>query len=165
MHKSLSLFPLLLTAALVACDGGTDDSGVDDTSVEADADADADSDSDSDADSDADSDSDSDADADPVPTWSDVEPIFSGTCGGYCHGASGSGGLSITDRASLVNAPSSVSGIDYVAPGDLAKSYLWHKIEGTHTTVGGKGGQMPKGGSLAGADKDTIEDWIVGGAP
>ena len=56
MHKSLSLFPLLLTAALVACDGGTDDSGVDDTAVEADADTDADSDSDSDADSDTSSD-------------------------------------------------------------------------------------------------------------
>lgn len=93
-----------------------------------------------------------------------MEPIFSASCGGYCHGASGSGGLSITDRASLVGAASSVAGYSYVEPGSLEDSYLWHKLEGTQSTVGGSGEQMPKGSSLSAADKATLQDWILGGA-
>ncbi|RMG97729.1 MAG: hypothetical protein D6705_08100 [Deltaproteobacteria bacterium] len=58
-----------------------------------------------------------------------------------------------------------------VAPSDVDGSYLWHKVNGTQTSVGGGGGAMPADGmgmSLADLDPDavdTIRAWIECGAP
>ena len=60
-----------------------------------------------------------------------------------------------------------------IEPGDLANSYLWHKLLGTQLSVGGAGNQMPAisggppgggGGSLGATELGLIEAWILGGA-
>jgi len=53
-----------------------------------------------------------------------------------------------------------------VVPGDTGSSYLWHKLTGTHTKVGGSGGQMPLGyPALDAKTLGVIETWILEGAP
>lgn len=95
----------------------------------------------------------------------DIQPILSANCDG-CHiGGGSSGGLTMdAGYSAIVGVPSS-TGTDYIEPGDTGTSYLWHKINGTQTDVGGSGGQMPQGGQLSQADLDTIEAWILAGAP
>jgi mono/diheme cytochrome c family protein len=51
-----------------------------------------------------------------------------------------------------------------IEPGSPEKSYLFHKISGTQTTVGGSGERMPRGGRLSDAEIQTIRDWIAQGA-
>ena len=57
--------------------------------------------------------------------------------------------------------------MNVVTPNDTANSYLWHKINGTHGKVGGKGGEMPKDGNpdFGTVERDMIETWILEGAP
>ncbi|MBW2264043.1 MAG: hypothetical protein JRG91_18935, partial [Deltaproteobacteria bacterium] len=52
-----------------------------------------------------------------------------------------------------------------IEPGSTADSYLWHKVIGTQSSVGGSGSTMPVGGSLTPHELDLIERWIVAGAP
>ena len=66
--------------------------------------------------------------------------------------------------AALVNAPSSVPGLDQVEPGSSDMSYLYHKLAGTQLSVGGSGTQMPPGGMLSADDLATVKAWIDGGA-
>jgi len=55
--------------------------------------------------------------------------------------------------------------LNRIEPGDSAKSYLWHKINGTQADVGGGGSNMPLGaGALPQATLDIINEWIAGGA-
>ncbi len=63
-----------------------------------------------------------------------------------------------------MNKGSSVRGMDYVEPGDPQGSYLWHKLAGTHTDVGGGGGRMPSSSGLPESTLDIIEEWILEGA-
>lgn len=83
----------------------------------------------------------------------DVAPIFAARCA-VCHGASG--GWSASDYASVMesgdNAP-------VVVPGDPEGSILGQWLLGTHPN-----GFMPPGGSLPGAEVQTILDWIAAGA-
>ena len=65
----------------------------------------------------------------------------------------------------LVGAQSTQSSLLYVAPGDVEKSYLVHKLRNTQGTVGGSGTLMPTDGALAPADVAAIEAWIANGAP
>jgi hypothetical protein len=97
----------------------------------------------------------------------DVQPIFDQHCVS-CHSPPGASlGLDLeTDGyGELVNQPSTQSGLDLVLPGDRTQSYLWHKIAGTQTSVGGNGSRMPRGGAaLPTATRNLIGQWIDDGA-
>lgn len=100
---------------------------------------------------------------------SDVLPVFSFNCV-ICHqtGAANAGLVLEGGKAyeNLVGVESTQSDLVRVEPGDLSASYLNHKLMGTHTEVGGTGGQMPLGlGALPEADLDTIATWIQQCAP
>ena len=93
-----------------------------------------------------------------------VEQIFWTSCAGYCHSGSTVPNLSEDLCDAIVNVASTqLSSMKYVLPGSPANSYLWHKLEGTATLVGGLGSSMPVGGSLSSEDRQTIEDWITSG--
>ena len=97
----------------------------------------------------------------------DIQSIWSTHCVS-CHDAAGASGGLVLDEgeafANLVLVPSS-AGLDYVQPGDLEASYLWHKINGTQVSVGGAGSSMPSGGGALSADEiAAIELWILEGA-
>jgi hypothetical protein len=51
-----------------------------------------------------------------------------------------------------------------VKPGNLEKSYLWHKLKDTHIDVGGSGVSMPKNAVLSDDEMAVIEHWILSGA-
>ena len=99
----------------------------------------------------------------------DIQAIWEESCGTTCHIDDDDGDLQIgTDGYDqLVGVPSvDIPGMDLVSPGSLDDSYLWHKIEGTHLTVGGAGSAMPRGSSeLKKRDRKAIKAWIEGGAP
>jgi len=106
-------------------------------------------------------------------TLKEVQPIFSTKCAA-CHNPTGMdegvpvGGLVLVNGASgpnLVNARSTESKLMRVHPGDLAKSYIFHKINGTFAAVGGTGMKMPLGGQLPPDEIALISDWILSGAP
>jgi hypothetical protein len=66
----------------------------------------------------------------------------------------------------LVNQLSGQASLDRVEPSDPVASYLWHKLNGTHLSVGGEGDQMPRSGqNLTSAELLLIEQWILEGAP
>ena len=96
----------------------------------------------------------------------DIQPIWDSACAGCHTGGGASGSLTLDDGyTSMVNvAAGELSTMDYVEPGDTSNSYLWHKISGTHASVGGSGSTMPKSGSLTSDQIATIESWILGGA-
>ena len=61
-----------------------------------------------------------------------------------------------------------VLGDQVVEPGDPAKSYLIHKLDGSYKAVGGTGDPMPKMDiphPLAASDIALITQWIAEGAP
>ena len=95
----------------------------------------------------------------PLSYANNIEPILS-SCSG-CHGFSGGFSLSYNDFASTSSA-----GIPYITPGDAQQSYLWHKINGTQSSVGGGGSNMANkpGVNLSSSDLDVIEAWIQSGA-
>ena len=64
------------------------------------------------------------------------ESIFSSNGCLGCHG--GSGGLTIT-YASIVSVTDGGTGLSYIEPNSPSDSYLWHKINGTQSSVGGSG--------------------------
>ena len=66
----------------------------------------------------------------------------------------------------IVNvASNAVPAMNRITPNDPSQSYLWHKINGTHISVGGFGAQMPPiGGPLPPATIQMITDWINQGA-
>lgn len=66
----------------------------------------------------------------------------------------------------VVGATSSQVDMMRVEPGFPNESYLFHKVSGTHESVGGSGVQMPSERTLLGEDDlSMLEDWILGGAP
>ncbi len=97
----------------------------------------------------------------------DIQPIWDETCGAGCHtGGSASGALALDDGyAATVGVASSIEGYNLVEPGDLANSFLWLKLEGSHEDVGGEGSKMPLGNSLTEEEVALIEAWILDGAP
>lgn len=94
----------------------------------------------------------------------DIQTILNSNCTG-CHGSSRpSGGLNLTSNAHsrIVDVTASVTGYDYIDPGLPEYSYLFRKVEGTHTSITGyRGGKM---GSLSSSDLSKIETWIEEGA-
>lgn len=68
-------------------------------------------------------------------------------------------------HASLVGVPSTESALKRVEPGAPEKSYLMHKLDGTHLDAGGAGEQMPFGApALDAAVRDRFRAWIAEGA-
>lgn len=109
-----------------------------------------------------------------------VVPIFEGTSTSAaqactnCHiGNPGSGGLNLQPagaHGNLVGVSSEAVGvgIDRVTANDVANSFLVHKLEGTHASVGdASGGQMPLNQPPLDANPhiDDVKSWINGGAP
>ena len=73
-----------------------------------------------------------------------------------------------THRAT-VGVPSSEAPLPRVAPGDPERSYLIHKLRGTHLKAGGSGAPMPfnadtGGNGLAKEERELIEAWVRAGA-
>jgi hypothetical protein len=97
----------------------------------------------------------------------DIQPIFDAECTSCHSGASPSANLDLSDSSEIIDVASDdVPSMDRVEPGDTSNSYLWHKIKGTHGSVGGAGSTMPRGGgSLTSAEISLIGDWIDEGAP
>lgn len=100
----------------------------------------------------------------------EVQPVFDTWC--LCH-MQGPDGTMEADYMQL-NAPAidrlvDVASVEVpemarIAPGDRQRSYLWHKISGTHESVGGTGDSMPPTLTLSAEDKETIGRWIDDGA-
>jgi hypothetical protein len=96
------------------------------------------------------------------PFGAAVAPILAGCVGGeLCHGFPSPPYL----YGQLVGAPSS-DGCDagvLVAPGNIQRSYLLHKVTGIAMCPGTQ--RMPPGQMMSRADVQTITDWICAGAP
>lgn len=99
----------------------------------------------------------------------DIQPIWEEACGTSCHIDDNDGDLQLGTDAydAIVNVPSvDVPTMNLITPGNLDESYLWHKLEGTHLSVGGEGLAMPRGSVNFGKKKhERIEKWILDGAP
>jgi hypothetical protein len=52
----------------------------------------------------------------------------------------------------------------WLVGGTLEESYLWHKLNGTQSDVGGGGARMPVTGEFTAEDLELVSAWIVGGA-
>lgn len=107
----------------------------------------------------------------------DIQPIWDEHCTMACHEPGGAwvGFLDLSDSAydRIVGVQVlTVSSMVHIEPGDPEASYLWHKLQGTQATVmGGNGDKMPypqpgmEATVLTQDQLDTIEEWILGGAP
>ena len=100
---------------------------------------------------------------------SDIQAIWTNNCTD-CHDNSpfASSGMSLEGNGwdDIVGVPSDdVPDMFRIRPGSPDDSYLWHKLNGTHLSVGGDGVRMPKDEpALSSADLDDIEQWILDGA-
>ncbi|MFM2161330.1 MAG: hypothetical protein RLZZ383_842 [Pseudomonadota bacterium] len=103
--------------------------------------------------------------ADVVASWDEVEAILNARCT-PCHIGGTTAGLRLSDgHTSLLAGHTPSCGMPYVAPFDPQGSYLWRKLQGTHTTVGGTGLSMPSDQErLPRAERDVIAAWIRDGA-
>jgi hypothetical protein len=100
-----------------------------------------------------------------------VQPALYQTCAlTGCHiGPFISEDLDLSTAASShllsVGVPSRQSPLLRVLPGRPSQSYLWHKLAGSQSTVGGSGDRMPQGGPyLSQSDMDAVRAWILEGA-
>lgn len=98
------------------------------------------------------------------------ENIFSPTCAtAGCHSSGARSGSLVLEEGSsfgnLVNIDSTESDLKRVLPGGPDNSYLIHKLNGTQSSVGGSGSQMPLGSSpLSEEAIQKIREWIAAGA-
>ena len=97
----------------------------------------------------------------------EIWPIFSGACG--CHkDSNGAGGLVLKKSNAFDNmvgkASKQLPAMELVEPGDPEMSYLWHKLNDSQKSVGGKGKKMPPGGLLDPQSLDLVKQWIEQGA-
>ena len=117
-----------------------------------------------------------DTDGATVSFFADVAPILQTTCAPNCHEMGGEWPtLEYVNSPwfSLVGVPAGQNSLmNYVEPGSLDDSYLWHKINGTQIEVGGSGLMMPKAKvgqtepeELSAQEFETIALWILQGAP
>lgn len=109
---------------------------------------------------------DTDTDADTDVQYADIQGIWDNTCA-PCHIENTSGSLSLADpsHSHIVGVASSqADGLHLIEAGSLDDSYLWLKLQGSHSDVG-SGQKMPKSGTLAADDEALIEAWILAGAP
>jgi len=107
----------------------------------------------------------------PTPTFlADVWPILRNNCQ-TCHiGTSNPPRMFEAEptHARLIDQASpTMPSLAWIEPRDPERSYLMHKIEGTHLGVGGRGMRMPPNGGpqLLAAQRQIIRGWIEAGAP
>ena len=104
----------------------------------------------------------------------DIQPIFSGSCAfSNCHGATranpGAKPMVLAEGLAYDNivgvAAAELPTMPRIQPGQPDASYLVHKLQGTHLTVGGTGSRMPLGGApVAQATIDRLRAWVAAGA-
>lgn len=115
------------------------------------------------------------------PTYATFDTIVTRSCrfGGSCHGGPSprraSNFLNVEIfaddyRMAFVGVPGNKNDQMYlIMPGDPEASYLWHKINATHTTppACGQGDPMPRLAEegLPQNERDAIRMWIEMGAP
>ncbi|MFZ6180937.1 hypothetical protein [Nannocystis pusilla] len=97
----------------------------------------------------------------------DVWPLLDDSCG--CHqDKNGAGKLHLTSKDAYDNlvgvASDQLPSMRLVEPGDASQSYLWHKMDNTHKSVGGEGKKMPPGGLLGQSEREIVQQWIDQGA-
>lgn len=99
----------------------------------------------------------------------DLMPLLSSQCM-FCHvtGAE-NGGLNLGRREAYkaLMAPSTEAPMPRVTPGDAEKSYLIHKLRGTHVDAGGNGARMPMTDPPRPIDAgqlDLFVKWVEAGA-
>lgn len=100
-------------------------------------------------------------------TYDDISSLIDSECEGCHKGISPAGGLNLTGSVwydAIVGMPADQAAMDLVTPGDLAESYLYHKVVGTHVGAGGSGNQMPSNGDLSSANLEIVATWILDGA-
>lgn len=106
--------------------------------------------------------------ANDVSFKTDIVPLLKSRCV-MCHlpGAE-QAGLALHPKggyANLVDVKSKQSPLVRVSPGKPDDSYLYRKLTGTHTQVGGSGERMPFGeSSLTAEEIERVRRWIEGGA-
>lgn len=98
-------------------------------------------------------------------TWDGrMQDVINASCGG-CHTNGGSsGGANFDTYAGLFVPSNDVPTMDWVTPFDPSDSYLWHKVNGSHLSVGGSGSQMPTSGALPAEEIEFFFQWIADGA-
>ena len=102
-------------------------------------------------------------------SFADIQEILTASCVAGCHSATGvQAALSFEEGMSYANMvgkqSTQVASMNIVEAGDTEKSYLWHKINGTHLSVpGGFGGMMPAA-KLPADQIAAFESWITAGA-
>jgi len=106
--------------------------------------------------------------AEPVSFSSDIVPLLKSRCV-MCHMPGAElGELALHPRgghSNLVSVPSSQSTLMRVEPGQPEASYLYLKLVGNHSEVGGSGERMPFGESpLGDTELELIRRWIESGA-
>lgn len=98
-----------------------------------------------------------------------VLPLFQRQCVACHMTGDEQGGLGLMPKiayASLVGKAALQGGMPRVTPGDPERSYLLHKLRGTHLDQGGSGGRMPLGlEPLSPEDIGKLQAWIKAGAP
>lgn len=109
--------------------------------------------------------------APPVSFKTDLQPVINAQCV-FCHvtGAE-NGGLNLGRRvshAALLAASTEAPAMPRVTPGDPARSYLIHKLKGTHLEAGGSGTRMPMNDPPRPLDETQLSlfvRWVESGAP
>ena len=106
----------------------------------------------------------------------DVQPLFTASCASsLCHDGDVDDpdlgeDLNLTAGASYAAivgvSAAQATDLNLIEPGDVEASYLWHKLNDTHETVGGEGECMPYLLCTSMTEKElkTIENWIADGA-
>jgi hypothetical protein len=83
-----------------------------------------------------------------------------------CHTDFDSGGMSLANDFTTETvgiASTELPSMKRIAKGDHTKSYLWHKVNGSHLTVGGSGVRMPKNGAaLTATEIERLAKYIDG---
>ncbi len=104
----------------------------------------------------------------PLSYARDIVPLWSPTCTDGCHPGEESMADLRPDAGlrDLLDIPSTeLPLMDRVEAGNPDRSYLVHKLDGTHIPIGGMGRDMPPTGALLGAaERDLVRRWIQQGA-
>jgi mono/diheme cytochrome c family protein len=101
--------------------------------------------------------------------FTEVSQIFDRRCTA-CHNADGAPGaadlnLEAESSSAIVERTATEAPLPLISPGDPDKSYLFAKLTGNQSKVGGSGETMPAGqGRLAPDQLDLIRHWILQGA-
>jgi hypothetical protein len=77
-----------------------------------------------------------------------IQTLFNSRCT-PCHVGGAAAGMSLANdftKATVGVTSSELSTMKRIEAGDKEKSYLFHKLRGTHLGVGGSGARMPKSG-------------------